>query len=275
MQQENYDLEENFGKLRKILRNNFRNMQTSRIELKKGLNEKKCNNVNDINLEKNVYIVTFPKGERILFFPSVIIASNGAAITPTNARDLYGSEEFELYFTYAALTNDTTALFNLLERYAKNNTVNKQHLRENLYRKAVATNAYQPVEQNYNMDNSFQSAVDNYNNSSDARRFDIHNYTCGVKNHTFDSENNLCVGKPLKHNSCSCCPQVQYQEYEYEPQSGFIDNSSIVGRALSLEDLYNRRYTGNCYNKNCRRSVYKKALYFIQDGNDLIPVFPA
>lgn len=167
-------------------------MQVCGIKLKRGFEEKECNDVYDINGEKNVYFVIFPAGERISFSPSCITASDGATITSKNARNLYGSREFKSCFANAVRTNNPMALFNLLQRYSiENNKVNKQHLSKNLYRKDIAANTYQPVEQNYNMDNFFQSAIDNYNNSEEARLFYIHNNTCEVNNYTYDPKNQV------------------------------------------------------------------------------------
>ncbi|MBR1428723.1 MAG: hypothetical protein IJ590_00525 [Rickettsiales bacterium] len=237
------NLGENFGKLRNILRDNFPNMQASRIELKKGFDEKKCNNVDDINVEKNVYFVIFPTGERISFSPSGITASNGAAITSKNARNLYGSEEFESCFADAVLTNNPTALFNLLQRYSKkNNTVNKQHLRENLYRKDIATNEYQPVEQNYNMDNFFQSAVDNYNNNKQAKPYMVHNSKKSYPEYKYDSYYG-CVREPFTYKVPNG-PELFIEEY-YDMNSGCLDS----------------------------KINYNRPIYYIQNGRYLIPVY--
>ena len=263
------DLGENFDKLRDILRDNFLNMQTSGIELKKGFHEKNCNNVNDINGEKNVYFVIFPTGERISFSPSCISASNGANITSKNARNLYADQNFETKLTTAIETGDPQPLFGLLNEYSvKDRFVNNAHTRRNLYKKTqdnAHTTTYTPVEQNYNMENFYQNAVDNYKRSPEARTFEIRDYENRSR------------------------PGGLYYEYEYDPANMCIRIPDKVGRAQVYQDIHEDNLRKSIKQKYLQRKpilqydpwfdyyirdiTFPRPSYYVEYGSYLVPVY--
>ena len=287
------DLGENFDMLQGLLYRNFATMQNNGIELKitrtktdedwekeiKKMREKrlpeihipkppypkipitiKCDNKEDV-FKAHIYYLIFQNGGRISFTKSGITASNGACITSKNARNLYADPTFQAQLTSAIQTGDSSALLNLLNQYSKEDlTVNNKHTRENLYRKIQdnATNAttYTKVGEEYNMENFYKNAVDDYNHSKKARQFEIR-----------DCENQSQTGR-------------FYDEYEYDPVNIGVRHPEKVNNALFYQDMYERdqrdlfnqrrEYDPELWNYEIN---FRRPSYFVDYGDYLVPVY--